>query len=65
LAARRAASFAGSTGCCLKKSMAGAGHARAFDVPGEGEWYITAVSVYGVRRHPWAIMPTLTVEELE
>jgi hypothetical protein len=23
------------------------------------------VSVYGVRRHPWAVMPALTVEELE
>ncbi|MGE0546242.1 MAG: GFA family protein [Kofleriaceae bacterium] len=23
------------------------------------------VSVYGVRRHPWAIMPALTIEDLE
>ena len=25
----------------------------------------TSVSVYGVRRHPWAIMPSLAVEDLD
>lgn len=41
-----------------KKSMAGTGHARAFDVPGEGEWYVTAVSVYGARYGPAAAPAT-------
>jgi len=32
-----------------KRSFAGAGHGRKFRVPGEGDWYITAVWVYGAR----------------
>ena len=32
-----------------KKSVAGSGHARAFTAPGDGEWYLRSVSVYGSR----------------
>ncbi|MHC4796827.1 MAG: hypothetical protein ACYTF1_09300 [Planctomycetota bacterium] len=32
-----------------QKSIAGGGHARKFNVPGIGEWYIRAVNVYGSR----------------
>jgi hypothetical protein len=32
-----------------KKSIAGGGHARKFDAPGAGDWYLTAVSVHGAR----------------
>jgi RNA polymerase sigma-70 factor (ECF subfamily) len=32
-----------------KKSIAGSGHARLFQVPGPGRWYLRAVSVYGAR----------------
>ena len=32
-----------------KKSIAGGGHARRFEAPGAGDWYLTAVSVYGSR----------------
>lgn len=35
-----------------KKSIAGGGHARKFVAPGGGEWYLTAVSVYGSRYGP-------------
>lgn len=31
------------------KSIAGSGHARRFSSPGAGEWYVRAVSVYGLR----------------
>ena len=36
-----------------KKSIAGGGHARKFTAPGNGEWYLRAVWLYGTRYgHP-------------
>ena len=35
-----------------RKSVAGGGHARRFSAPGSGEWYLTAVSVFGSRYGP-------------
>ncbi len=35
-----------------KKSIAAGGHARKFAVPGAGDWYLSAVSVYGARYGP-------------
>jgi hypothetical protein len=32
-----------------KSSIAGGGHARLFESPAEGEWYVTAVSIHGAR----------------
>lgn len=35
-----------------KKSIAGGGHARQFERPGGGDWYLRAVSFYGARYGP-------------
>jgi hypothetical protein len=35
-----------------KKSIAGSGHLRRSTAPGDGEWYLVAVSVYGSRYGP-------------
>jgi len=35
-----------------KRSIAGGGHAKRFAAPGGGEWYLTAVSVFGSRYGP-------------
>jgi hypothetical protein len=32
-----------------KKSVAGGGHARRFEAPGDGEWFLRSVSVHGSR----------------
>lgn len=35
-----------------KRSIAGGGHARKFETPGDGKWYVVAVSIYGSRYGP-------------
>jgi hypothetical protein len=37
-----------------KRSIAGGGHARQFDAPAGGEWYLRAVSIHGARYGPAA-----------
>jgi hypothetical protein len=37
-----------------KRSIAGGGHARQFEAPAEGEWYLRSVSIHGARYGPAA-----------
>jgi hypothetical protein len=40
-----------------KRSIAGGGHARLFEAPLEGQWYIRSVSIHGARYGPVAAPP--------